>query len=126
MIDRQDVFNKAYRGLRAQGFVRSMYAGRWGENCAYNGEGGRHCALGWVWPIPQEYNGCALYDLPNECMVGEPSDEDKAFLGRLQRIHDSNCEPRYMAEDLANFAAVHGLDIPPNDGQDPVLEVTHG
>ena len=41
-MNRQEIFNKAYLGLRAQGRKGVTNAG----NCAYNGADGTHCGIG--------------------------------------------------------------------------------
>lgn len=52
MMTRQEIFNKAYAGLRDQGFVRSVV----GEyNCRYRGPNNTKCAFGHLIP-DEQYN----------------------------------------------------------------------
>lgn len=49
MMTRQEIFNKAYIGIRDQGFVRSVVGL---HSCKYRGENGAKCAFGHL--IPEE------------------------------------------------------------------------
>lgn len=118
MIDRQDVFNKAYRGLRAQGFRQSINSD---GKCRYNGPRGMHCAVGWVWPIAASGEGHLACTLP---VFEDLNHSDMSFVADLQHCHDDSSCP--MRSALTSFAARHELEIPPDDGQDPLLEVGNG
>lgn len=113
-LNRQDVFNKAYRGLRAQGFQRSVSSL---GSCRYNGPGGMHCAVGWVWPIAASGEGYLACNLP---IFDGLNQDDRTFVADLQICHDDSSFP--MQSALTTFAARFELEIPPDDGQDPALE----
>lgn len=106
---RQEIFDLAWNGLKAQGFERST---SWTGRCAYRGDGGRKCAIGHS--IPDE-----AYDPELEGPIEHPvlvaaniSRSDLDFCRALQRKHDYADSPRDMAETLAQFAHDNSLTIP--------------
>jgi hypothetical protein len=113
---RQAWFNMAYAGLRSQGFTHS-----WRPNttaCAYRGEGGRRCAVGWLIP-DEEYNplmegsSCMwLLDGPfcPRSLRGIDG-SDAAFLSLLQKAHDAYIEEA-IQERLHRIAEDYGLTVP--------------
>lgn len=112
-LTRQQVFDKAYIGLAAQGFQQSMDTER---NCRYRSYGGLKCAIGHC--IPDE-----LYDSEMEgksieegfiavFLPGFLADHDNTFLKDLQICHDEADEPRDMEGQLRNFAEQWGLTVP--------------
>lgn len=123
-LDMQEIFNKAYRGLRAQGFERSIGAdiacnGAALPRCLYNGPDGKHCAIGWVWSIDPKYENRSVWQLPmvDDGLIG--------FLIKLQKAHDGDPDEKYtnqeMKKALEQVASEYQIQIPPDDGKDPVL-----
>jgi hypothetical protein len=117
---RQEIFDTAYKGLAAQGFVRSQDSG---GNCMYRGGGGRKCAIGHL--IPDEKYRHELEDLtPSSESVRTAAGlikADEQFAYNLQVAHDSDYggdasdTPADMKDRLAEFAEQYGLTIPQVD-----------
>lgn len=119
MISIQEMFNRAYIGLRSQGFRRCVAYDKWlkADVCVYNGPGGMHCAWGWVdTNIPANISeGLSVWSL-NRRRIGvasELDDEGLKFADKLQRCHDSGTEER-MKRRLHILADEYGLTIPPD------------
>lgn len=113
----QQVFDDAYLGLAAQGFVRSVRHDWNGASigCAYRGDEGRRCALGHCIPDARYTNALEGYfggDLPKN-LPGLFSDAigDGALVA-LQNSHDYAISPDRMKSELENFARVSGLTVP--------------
>jgi len=118
----QQVFDDAYRGLAAQGFVRSRIDG---GRCAYRGDGNTKCAIGHC--IPDN-----LYDpaIEGATLSSHPSSRPKAAalfdklfaaierekLCDLQSKHDCARKPKNMQAALSQFASEYGLTIPSIEG----------
>jgi len=110
MLTRQEIFDKAWSGLEFQGFRRSATS----AGCAYRGDGGLRCALGWL--IPDERYHHSLEGRG----VGEPevlnatgiSHEDADFAIALQGVHDFARGATEMERRLLAFARKHDLAIP--------------
>lgn len=120
MIDRQQIFNTAYRGLASQGFIQSA-APKTGT-CLYRGPEGRRCALGWCIPdenYRQELEGLTIDDYPSilEDALGFPDlpENDIQFLVDLQTYHDQSTDPDKMKLRLADLANTYGLEVPTDD-----------
>lgn len=135
-MDRQAIFTKAYLGLKAQGFQRSMaaYGTYTYARCAYRGENGMKCALGHCIPDEQykPYFEGLTATYPNQyesswnlesaektrkakeigAILGVETESDSYFLGDLQTIHDLASEINPMKENLEDFAARNGLTVP--------------
>lgn len=90
-MDRQEVFDTAVRGLASQGFQRSMLEleGR----CAYRGEDGRRCALGWCMTGAEAltWEGASAYGLPFSII--DRLGGNRSFLSDLQYAHDRGAGP---------------------------------
>jgi hypothetical protein len=117
MMTRQGIFDKAWTGLKAQGFMRSMR----GKGCAYRGAEGRRCAIGHCIPDAayrdewegRRYDAFAAIGLPRMYQ-----DEHEFYWGvRLQGCHDSGRTPAGMEENLRDFARKHNLTIPGEESQ---------
>lgn len=115
----QEIFTKACRGLRAQGYRRS----RGTHGCLYNGPGGIHCAVGWVISLPAEVcEGLSVDGLAERGLVPR---EALDLLRELQYTHDVyGYTPTTMQNELLAIARVRGLTFPPEDGQDPMLSIS--
>lgn len=120
---RQEIFNVAYRGLASQGFRRSTND----MGCAYRGDGGRRCAIGWC-ISDAEYNrdfegtSPAFGDPKNKDFfyhrradirkAARISDSDATFARELQARHDEGTSPASLQSMLESFAKLHDLTIP--------------
>ena len=111
-MGKQEIFDKAWNGLKSQGFVESRDDER--GICCYRGPGGLRCALGWC--IPDE-----RYSTNLENMSGDDRPVIKAvgaspklagFLESLQGCHDYSTGPESMERNLRNFASDHELTVP--------------
>jgi hypothetical protein len=114
-FDKQDAFNRAVSGLASQGFQRSTRSvSNW---CAYRGDGGKRCAVGWLIPDGAysskiEGDSASQEDVLDALKV--PLDDADAifFLGRLQKAHDNAPTPDVMRERLIRLALNECLTIP--------------
>ncbi len=113
----QQVFDDAYRGLAAQGFVRSMAKrspDSIGPQCAYRGSDGRRCAIGHCIPDEIDVPECSI-----RALYGDDDHVTRLFgalpldvLVNLQKAHDRGVNPGSMAANLVEFANEYGLTIP--------------
>lgn len=92
MITKQEMFNRAVRGLASQGWLPSVDFKQMG-GCAYmSDDGTRRCAWGWVDPDEPLLNKYAKsVERAREDKIGlaaELSDEDLEFAKQLQNAHD--------------------------------------
>lgn len=115
-LSKQEIFNKAYRGLESQGFQRSARRDR----CLYRGPDGLKCAVGWLIPDEKYEGRIEMYVLNiNELefmeyltpILGPLTPEDVIFLRHLQSAHDQPA-PDDMKYALHRFASTHNLTIP--------------
>lgn len=111
----QQAFDKAYLGLKAQGFERSHK----NEACLYRGPDGKKCALGHVIPdehyLPEMEHDSAfavVEQYPEVVPVGLRGDWGKRALHRLQRCHDQALDPEDMQRRLVHYAEDWGLTVP--------------
>jgi hypothetical protein len=117
-LNEQKLFDKAYKGIKSQGFEKS--GGK--DSCLYTSEkNGRtyHCAIGWI---------CEGSQMPAECVSPKDStfwtslelditlipESRRDFLYKLQSIHDHAENPDDMQKRAIKFAEKHGLTIPPS------------
>lgn len=111
MITRQEIFDLAWKGLKAQGFEKS-YDPSFG--CLYRGPEGRRCAIGHV--IPDDRYATTLEGKsPLTIEVSSAanlSENDTSFADDLQMCHDKADTPNGMRKRLTDFAAKHHLTIP--------------
>lgn len=124
-MNRQEVFNRAYLGILAQG-CPSLRSGM----CAYRGVGDVKCAIGHNIPDKKynfDFEGRSPNYLLNRTvgstiskLIGCQTQDDVAFARRLQRVHDSlaaiikpNDKFIYsFKEEMTIFATEHGLEVP--------------
>lgn len=124
-MTRQEMFNRAVRGLASQGWRQSGYkvypydgARHRVTKCAYTANYNDsicHCAWGWVDPdIPFSHNYVALGVLHCEGIgvAGSLSLEDLEWASRLQACHDSQVCPENMRASFQEFALQCGLTWP--------------
>lgn len=113
-MNRQEIFNQAWLGLKAQGFERSMMERPpSGWQCAYRGADGRKCAIGHCIPDeaydPKMEGHMAFDDIVRDTLGGFT---DSLFLYTLQGRHDTGITPAEMESGLRRFALERGLTIP--------------
>jgi hypothetical protein len=116
-LTKQEIFTKAYAGLKSQGFERST-GGRRGA-CMYRGENGMKCAVGW--PIPDDKYDPTIEGTSACDMVVINGLEDHFdiwtdssnydFIINLQECHDKGKTPAMMERNLRHFAKLHELKI---------------
>lgn len=115
MLTRQEMFDRAFIGLRSQGFQRCVDDT---ATCVYHGRNGTHCAWGWVDPdgTPHGNSGGGVLTLrvAHRGLAARLSEDDLEFAVDLQSVHDSGwarstvqMEPR-----LRDFASKYNLTVP--------------
>lgn len=110
MRTRQEIFDLAWNGLKAQGFKRSKVVG--GPRCLYRSQNGLKCAIGHC--IPDEiYSPLMEEEGLDKVMeiIGVP-DNLFPFAEDLQHAHDGAESPAGMEGNLRRFAERHSLTIP--------------
>ena len=112
----QQAFNKAYLGLKAQGFERSH---KGGSGCRYRGPDGKKCAIGHMIPDehyrPEMEGGSVCFiaeSYPEALPVGLRGIPAQHALHRLQRCHDQASNPEDMKRRLVNYAEDWELTVP--------------
>lgn len=118
MLTRQEMFNRAFVGLRSQGFTQSLEAGS-DTQCAYSSQAldgtVKHCAWGWVDPtISYIHEGKNVSRLvaAGIGLAAAVLPSDVNFVERLQCCHDNQLAPTEMEAALRRLAAEFGLAIP--------------
>ena len=113
MLTQQEIFNKAYAGLKAQGFNRAVRDTGPLAICQYRGEDGLKCAIGHLIPDEKYEEGleglCA--SVPEVRDASGTSGVDWNFLDDLQVCHDEGNTPEDMERLLKRFAADYELVI---------------
>lgn len=109
-MNRQEMFTRAVVGLKSQGWVRSVAAGR----CSYDNGAGRRCAWGHVDP---SLSGSDLRDIlslfqDKVGVAGTLLTEDLHFACHLQSAHDLSREPQVMAMQFQALANHYNLTFP--------------
>ena len=113
MLTKQEIFNKAYEGLRSQHFHKSE--GAVDTFCMYRGPDGMKCAIGHL--ISDENYSV---DLENKRVRNKmvrkaaeiPDHIDERFLQELQDCHDCSWDSLTMEGNLIRFAMRYNLRIP--------------
>ena len=104
-LTKQEMFNRAYVGLRSQDFEACKRIGR----CAYSDGKGNHCAWGWVDTSLDDEAG-PVNKVPGLAKgLGEKQME---FALELQAAHDNAEDPPDMKRRLHNLAKHYDLKIP--------------
>jgi hypothetical protein len=123
-LTRQEMFNRAYLGLKSQEFKRCLdvmtgscvYAGQIHLNDGTIFKG--HCAWGWVDPSVSAHHTGSVEMLRRRQvglaanLVGTGQDSDIQFAMQLQQAHDSAITAQDMKALLTNFAQYYDLTIP--------------
>lgn len=110
MVDLQEVFTAAYKGLRKQGWQKCRTPD--GE-CMYR-KGSRRCAIGW-WigdRYRPEMEGKGVLDTLRMMGLEPPMGDERNRLVALQNIHDVAETPTAMKEAMEDFARYHALEVP--------------
>lgn len=117
-MNTQEVFDKAYLGLKSQGFRKSA---NHNNKCFYRGPAGLKCAIGHC--IPDKAY-CVDWDSKNGTLASDIQAELKEmdydlfsevsgdFLDNLQAVHDNSNSPEDMKRRLQDFAKTCGLTVP--------------
>lgn len=109
-LTKQEIFDRAWRGLSSQGFQRC----RVNDRCAYSDGNGRHCAWGWVDVGLGVGSTLAIYEMRRKLqgVAALLDDEGLDFAEQLQEAHDSHEYPEDMERALRELAADNSLSIP--------------
>lgn len=122
-------FMGAYRGLRSQGWERSVddlaEANQFSPYsiCRYDGSNGRHCAVGWLLKTRGVRNSKPMFQICEDDLAAplrswfKASDESikDAFAGYLlylQNAHDAGLTPAQMANNFEQIQEEHGWPVP--------------
>lgn len=112
-MDIQDMFNKAYIGLRSQGFQQCYIQG---EGCMYSDGNGKHCAWGWVDPESWEIDVGSVDDLHNDGVgiAATLNEHELYFANKLQNAHDNTTGllENNLQDRLIRLAAMYSLTVP--------------
>lgn len=108
---KQEMFNAAYLGLEAQGFIRAYGERRDGlGGCLYLDNHGRRCAWGHVdKSLTNEIGGVETIKIGIAKRLNE---EDLEFAKHLQWVHDTSYSPNSMVSKLRDLANTWNLTIP--------------
>ncbi len=112
---RQEMFNRAWNGLKSQGWKKSLGGTFTTARCRYVGDGGMRCAWGWVDP-GGTWNADGAGDVRSlrSASIGlaaHLSDSDCDWAKSLQRTHDES-DTHELETGMRRFARTHGLTIP--------------
>lgn len=127
MMTRQEMFDKAVRGMASQGFERCSRPSRRGEPgdyvCAYT-DGCSHCAWGWVDESLEDIDASiSTLQIQAIGLAGELDAATVKWAQELQECHDNGGTPESMVRRLREFAREHNLTFPditePNSEHQP-------
>lgn len=111
MRTNQELFDLAYRGLKAQGFERSYDRG-----CLYRDPNGRKCAIGHCIAdedYSRDYEHNNVINLPRKVRKAAGiTKKNEAFASKLQNCHDEAATPYDMQSMLNELAREYNLTIP--------------
>lgn len=112
MITIQEMFNRAYLGLRSQGFERCMSDDR--DRCCYLNYKGMRCAWGWVDTDLTSFDERNVTELAEHCtgIAGELDKDGIIFAQELQEAHDYGASPPVMMNNLQQLVNKYNLTIP--------------
>lgn len=123
-LTRQQAFDKALFGIRAQNYEQSMNGGV----CAYRGRGGNKCAIGHcidditaqAWDMSSDATAIQqIADNYPEDFEGYFSFSDVTFLGDLQAVHDqAEMNVSTFEEGMQDLADKYYLDYTDVNAQD--------
>ena len=112
-MNRQDAFNAAFLGLRAQDFELSR---RPDGGCVYRGPRNLRCAVGHMIPDAvyiEDIEDCrAAHLVRNFPQLASHLLLEPDFLEELQTVHDEAKSPDDLQHRLLAFAIAHNLEVP--------------
>jgi len=113
-MNKQQIFDKAYLGLKSQGFKQSRrrVSSQIRTLCSYRGGEGRKCAVGWLIPDSIYKPSFELMSLSKLMRKLGVSDSLDSFVYSLRLAHDQSHFPEDMSEELVAIAKKHNLKIP--------------
>lgn len=115
----QQVFNQAFRGLRKQGWKKSVAAD--GTTCMYRGPNGLRCAIGHAIPNSRYMKKFEEYSVINGTILRAALGVGTGYSGpidlhgvlfSLQNCHDSARGRKDMERSMLEFAQRYGLTVP--------------
>lgn len=112
---RQEMFDRAWRGLKSQGWRQAIEVRDDGWTvCKYLTDDGLRCAWGWVdTDINPALTGTVgLLRRGGHGLAARLSDEDALFADDLQCAHDVAEDSGKIRSNLARLADRYGLSIP--------------
>lgn len=109
-LTKQEMFNRAVRGLASQGYQRCMDD----KGCVYTNAAGQHCAWGWVDQDLPAGIFAAISGLRNDGIgvAASLNCGDLHFAEALQEAHDYSDEPDKMRRKLHQVGDKYGLTWP--------------
>ena len=110
MLTKQEMFDRAVRGLRSQGYKASTKGGI----CRYSNDDGCRCAWGWVDPSLTSAQLGTIHTLRKD-KIGVAADLDSEgamFAYQLQGAHDLADGPLDMENRLRAFGEKYLLTWP--------------
>ena len=109
-LTRQEMFDRAVRGLRAQGWERCSD----GQRCVYSNEYGLRCAWGHVDPSLTQYDAGSVEALRHfhKGIATDLSAEDCEWAMDLQAQHDNSGGRVDMQDRFRTFGTRYGLTWP--------------
>jgi hypothetical protein len=114
----QEMFDTMVRGLASQGWERSLASVEMSDRCAYRGDEGRKCAVGWLIPdeaYRPEMEGWPVLHVLEECAV--PSSM-AYWIRRAQLEHDTRFGCLNMRGRFQALADRLGFDWPSEEESD--------
>lgn len=110
MLTKQEMFDRAYRGLASQGW-RKCFDER---GCIYQHADGRRCAWGWVDMSlgPDDLGAVETIALDHDGIASTLGADGLGFAIALQSAHDTADSPEALLASMNRLAASYGLSIP--------------
>jgi len=110
---RQEMFDRAWSGLKGQGFMRAVNSGVFGGSCTYLALDGKRCAWGHVdTSLTDELGGVTGLHERGIGLAKFLDNGDLLFATALQVSHDSGNTPKKMELSLRDVAERYGLTVP--------------
>lgn len=121
-MTRQEAFDQVVRGLASQGWRWSLTTcGDGSETCAYRGDHGRRCAMGWLIPDDDYLGECSMKIYLSRLREVWPNAEVDVL--QFQRMHDNSLISEEMEKTFRMYADEHGLlwplEVASNDRSEP-------
>lgn len=118
MLTIQEMFNRAYIGLRSQNWEQCIGPNKnhtgdmrfQSQACVYSDGKGKHCAWGWVDPELENY-GVSVTNL-SVGVAAFLTPEQRVFAEGLQDAHDSATSAEDMQQRMTDVAKNYDLEIP--------------